>query len=529
MASQNRFAITPTVSISRSKFKRNSQHKTTIKIGEITPIYLDEVLPGDTRSIDMAGLLRMNTPVVPLMDNIHVDYYAFFCPNRLVWKHWKEFMGENTSSAGIYQGAEYKVPTTEIGYDEVEVGVGSVGDHLGLPIFNSSVGTTYAASVSSLPGRMYDLIYNEWFRDQNLIAPITLADDDSTSYNYAKGLYKAAKVSDYFTRALPYAQKGAPVTIPLGTTAPIFVMNDTTYITPAHSNLTIQNMVAMAGKNKVSDAEWLNSGTQTSGHLLADLSKATAATINDLRFAFQYQKLLERDALYGTRYWEILKGHFGISAPDATLQRPELLGHFRMNVNIDQVLQTTGQDVSTPSSNELGNTGAVSVTGGKGHLCSKSFVEHGYIMILAVARHDQTYGQGISRDWSRKTRTDYYFPEFANLGAQKILNKEIRFGGTVGDEEVFGFQEGWAEYRYKPSQVTGILRPNVANSLGYWTLASNFAQTPTLSQSFIEQSRSNILRATSDVGFDFICDFAFQDVAVRPMPVYSVPGLIDHH
>lgn len=526
MASQNRFAITPTVSITRSKFNRNSQHKTTLKIGEITPIYLDEVIPGDTRRIDMAGLLRMNTPVVPLMDNIHIDYYAFFTPNRLVWKHWKEFMGENTSSAGIYSGTEYKIPVSDIGYDSIEIGVGSVGDHLGLPIYKSGVYGSNSAFVSALPGRMYDLIYNEWFRDQNLIAPVTLADDDSTEYDYNKPLYKAAKDSDYFTRALPYSQKGAPVNIPLGTSAPlIYTPFSTQSGTPPQDLTPVISSTGAAG----SDIPVSGYTSSSSGSLRVDLSKATAATINDLRFAFQYQKMLEKDAMYGTRYWEILKGHFGVSAPDASLQRPELLGHFRANINIDQVLQTTDADVSTPSQNGLGNTGAVSVTGCKGNLCSKSFTEHGYIMILAVIRHDQTYGQGISRDWSRRVRTDFYFPVFANLGNQVVKKKEIYFAGLNSSENTFGFQEAWAEYRYKPSSVTGYLRPDISSSLGYWTLANNFASEPTLSASFIEQNRNNILRATSDVGFDFIADFAFHDVAVRPMPLYSVPGLIDHH
>ena len=536
------FSFTPSVSISRSKFLRSSQHKTSMKLGEITPIYLDEVLPGDTRKIDMAALVRMNTPVAPIMDNIYIDYYAFFCPNRLLWTHWKEFMGENNTSAGIYTGTEYTIPMRDIYANGISSG--SLGDHLGLPIVPDYGGSL---SVSVLPIRMYRLIYNEWFRDQNLISPIgvNLADSANSNDNHGQALLKAAKVSDYFTRALPYAQKGAPVTIPLGTSAPVtaggYKVNAQTWMDNSevgHVKLGLGDYDGSKfGYIQADDsagtpyAEVGGSVTSTiGGSLVADLSSATAATINTLRFAFQYQKMLEKDALYGTRYWEILNAHFGVQAPDASLQRPELLGHFRQDINIDQVIQTTGINQSTPASNSLGQTAAISVTGKKGSLVTKSFTEHGYIMILAVARHDQTYGQGVSRDWSRKRRTDYYFPVFANLGAQVVKNKEIfvQGNGSTADEQEFGFQEAWAEYRYKPSIVSGTLRPNITG-LGYWTLANNFASLPTLSQSFIEQDRSNLSRAIGSFNQDFICDFYFKDIAVRPMPLYSVPGLIDHH
>lgn len=526
MANQNRFATTPTISISRSKFVRKSQRKTTIKIGEITPIYLDEVLPGDTRKIDIASLIRGLTMVVPIMDNIHCDLFAFYAPNRILWTHWKEFMGENNTSAGVYQGTEYTIPANKLGYDYDEVGVGSLGDHLGLPLYNSNKGTDWEP-VSALPLRMYKIIYNEWFRDQNLIAPVSVSLGDTSSDLYSMSLYKAAKDHDYFTSCLPYAQKGAPVTIPLGFAAPVIGVNEAnTSYTGADISMKI------AGVSAKSDAplSWF-ADSDHKGGVYADLSQATAATINDLRFAFQYQKLLERDALYGTRYWEILKGHFGVSAPDASLQRPELLGHRRIHVNIDQVLQTTGSDVGTPSSNTLGNPGSISVTGDVGNVVSKSFTEHGYIMILAVFRHDQTYGQGINKMWSRSVRTDFYFPEFANLGAQKVLNKEIyQSGHSSTDMDIFGYQEAWAEYRFKPSECTGLVRPDV-NGIGFWTLANNFGSTPTLSQSFIEQGSANLHRSTNGAaaGYDFICDFAFKDIAVRPMPMYSIPGLIDHH
>lgn len=518
------FSRLPSVSISRSKFNRKSQHKTSLKLGEITPIYVDEVLPGDTRKIDLGSLIRMSTPVAPIMDNIYIDIYAFFVPNRLVWTHWKEFMGENNSSAGIYSGTAYTIPKTDLfAYTNY---VGSIGDHMGLPI--TAADATKHLWVSCLPIRGYKRIYNRFFRDQNLIAPVYWNNGDTANGtdSYGGNLLLAAKVSDYFTRALPYAQKGAPVTIPLGTTAPVFWSNGSNNAVAYGTNLTSPALAVGA----TSTNTWAgSSGIQ----LKADLSAATSATINQLRFAFQYQKLLEKDALYGTRYWEIIKAHFGVTAPDASLQDPELLGHRKIWVNIDQVVQTTGVNQSTPSSNTLGATAAVSVTADAGNIFTKSFTEHGFIHIYAVARHDQTYGQGVDRMWSRTERTDFYFPVFANLGAQTVLNKEIyaQGDGSTNDDKAFGFQEAWAEYRYKPSKATGILNPSVSNSLGYWTLANNFGALPTLGQTFIEQDRNALARClqTGSSGPDFICDFAFQDIAVRPMPLYSIPGLIDHH
>lgn len=557
MASQKEFAVNPSVSITRSMFKRPSQHKTSLKLGEITPIYLEQdVLPGDTFKIKMSSLVRMITPIRPLMDNIHIDYYAFFCPNRLLWSHWKEFMGENSSSAGIYTGTEYVLPSIDISANGSRATAGSLGDHLGLP--DISVGTR-AVKVSALPFRMYTLVYNEWFRDQNLIAPIPLNVADTTTSDQLKAassLLIAAKDSDYFTRALPYAQKGGAVTIPLGTSAPVYFDNATSVSDRA--TVSLMNPRAVFGSDESGSNEntitLISSSTphsydmtsenysdviqSFSGKLygeeekafaMADLSEATAATINSLRFAFQYQKMLEKDAMFGTRYWEILKGHFGINAPDASLQRPQLLGSFRQRVNVDQVLQTTGFN-ATPSSNSLATPGANSVTGGTNDLFTFSAVEHGIIMILAVARHDQTYCQGIARGWTRSKRTDYYFPVFANLGAQTILNKEIYAQGGSDDDENFGYQEAWAEYRYKPSIVTSMLKPSQTN-YAPWTLANNFGELPTLGKTFIEQGRANIARALTSglTGPDFICDYFFDEVAVRPMPLYSVPGLIDHH
>ena len=545
MASQKNFAITPSVSISRSKFRRPSQHKTSFNLGDIVPIYCDaDILPGDTVSLDLASLVRMSTPIAPIMDNIFVDYYAFFVPNRLLWDNWKKFMGENDSAAGAVN-SEPAYPVSLInGYTIYQLTSGCLGDYLGLPVGLAPVSNATdpnAVSVSRLPGMAYLLTYSEWFRDQNLIAPIVinkssngqgvLGTQGGTSFGYGSSLLKAAKESDYFTRGLPFAQKGSPVSLPLGSLAPVVGCDAGVHVdVPAGTTLNIGTGNATTAANPQTNI-YGNDPLPGSGavlQLFTDLSTATAATINQLRFAFQYQKFLEKDALYGTRYWEILKGHFGITAPDASLQRPELLGHFRQHINIDQVLQT-----SESGSTALGTPGANSVSGKSEHLISKSFVEHGVLLILAVARHEQTYGQGINRMWSRTHRTDFYFPVFANLGAQEIKNKEIYAVGNnnTQNNSVFAYQEAWAEYRYKPSIVTGLLNPSVSPSLSFWDLANNFGSLPTLSQSFIEQDRTNLSRAlvTGANGPDFIADFYFDAVYVRPMPMYSIPGLIDHH
>lgn len=543
MSKDYSFNVMPSVSISRSRFARKSQHKTSFNLGEIIPIYCDEVLPGDTRSVDLASLVRMSTPIAPIMDNIYIDYYAFFVPNRLVWSHWKEFMGENNESAGI-PSTQYSIPY--LGCNDVfRFDTGSLGDYFGLPVdceFNNNY------RISALPFRGYALIYNDWFRNQNIIAPLAVQTGDANEVIvgelasegcslFATDLFsikKAAKLADYFTKALPYAQKGAAVSIPLGTTAPIIVGST---INSFGGNLALSGGVGALGIPNSNGFVAANGSTTFSGsngitgsNMVADLSGATAATINQLRYAFQLQKLLEKDALYGSRYWEILASHFGIKAPDASLQRPEYLGGHRQHINIDQVLSTTGYDDTTAT--DLGKPGANSVTGGNMSLFTKSFTEHGYIFILAVARHDSTYGQGINRMWTRQNRFDFYFPVFANLGAQDIKYKEVFCSGSFStDDQIFGYQEAWAEYRYKPSIATGLLRPSASGSLDYWTLGEKFASKPTLSKSFIEQGRSNLARAlaTGETGPDFIADFYFQDIAVRPMPMYSIPGLIDHH
>lgn len=531
--SENRFAENPQVGVSRSKFQRNSDNKTTFNTGELIPIYLDEVLPGDTHQIDLACVMRMATPIFPVMDNAFCDFYFFFVPNRLLWEHWKEFMGENTKTAWTPK-TEYSVPQVTAptgGWAE-----GTLADYMGLPTKVEGI------SVSALPGRAYGLIYNNWFRNQNTTQPTLVEVTDATTngkndgsttndsaITLAKPL-KAAKVFDYYTGALPEPQKGEPITIPMGGNAKIMLYNDEELTTKRKQtgvwnrgitwnndpiNQTVRNGT-MVGTD----------GSYDQGYLGADLSNVTAATINQLRQAFQIQKLLEKDARGGTRYREVLREHFGVVSPDARMQIPEYLGGYRLPINVSQVIQTS----STNSTSPQGNTAALSVTTMNKSMFTKSFTEHGFIMGLAVVRTDQTYQQGIERMWSRKGRYDYYWPVLANIGEQAILNKEIYAQGNAKDEEAFGYQEAWADYRYKPSKVTGLFRSNAQQSLDSWHYAQDYDSLPTLSTAWMEQSDTEMKRTLAVQNQpDFIADFYIMNKTTRCMPVYSIPGLIDHH
>lgn len=526
--SENRFAENPQVGVSRSRFQRNSDDKTTFNAGELIPIYLDEVLPGDTHQIDMACVMRMATPIFPVMDNAFCDFYFFFIPNRLLWQHWKEFMGENRETAWTPK-TEYSVPQVtapEGGWAE-----GTLADYLGLPTKVEGI------SVSALPGRAYGLIYNEWFRNQNVTQPTLVEVTDATTtgkndgsttndsaITLAKPL-KAAKVFDYYTGALPEPQKGEPISIPLGDSAKIFA-----YYENGEKLKQSQDLTKFHVYNEGSETEGLTAypGNVALGMLTlkTDLSSVTSATINQLRQAFQIQKLLEKDARGGTRYREVLREHFGVVSPDARMQIPEYLGGYRLPINVSQVIQTSSTDSTSPQ----GNTAALSVTTMNKSMFTKSFTEHGFIMGLAVVRTDQTYQQGIERMWSRKGRYDYYWPVLANIGEQAVLNKEIYAQGNEKDEEAFGYQEAWADYRYKPSKVTGLFRSNAAQSLDSWHYAQDYDTLPTLSTAWMEQNDTEMKRTLAVQNQpDFIADFYFMNKTTRCMPVYSIPGLIDHH
>lgn len=555
---ESHFALNPTrIDLSRSTFDRSSSVKTSFNAGDIVPFFLEEVLPGDTFNVKSSKVVRMQTLLTPMMDNVYLDTYYFFVPNRLVWQHWKEFNGENTESAWIPE-TTYEVPqiTSPAGTGWA---VGTIADYFGIPTGIPNL------SVSALPFRAYALVMNEWFRDQNLQDPLVVPLDDATVAGVNTGTfvsdvakggkpYIAAKYHDYFTSCLPAPQKGPDVLIPSATAGeypvvprsnvvPSNLLDGTTYTAKIYKAGSDANATRAGIGFYVSDD--LQTGTQTNGlistgsrnteatpvinNLWAVASGGLGATINQLRLAFQVQKLYERDARGGSRYIEILKSHFGVTSPDARLQRPEYLGGNRVPININQVIQQSGtQSGTTPQGTVVG----MSQTTDSHSDFIKSFTEHGFILGVMCARYDHTYQQGLERFWSRKDRFDYYWPVFANIGEQAVKNKEIYAQGNAEDDEVFGYNEAWADYRYKPNRVTGEMRSAYAQSLDVWHLADDYASRPSLSDSWIREDKANIdrvLAVQSSVSNQFFADIFVQNRATRPMPIYSVPGLIDHH
>jgi len=504
------FSTVPKAEIPRSSFNRSHGFKTTFDAGYLVPVFVDEVLPGDTFNLNMTGFGRLATPLHPIMDNMFLETFFFFVPNRLIWDNWERFNGEQDNPT---DSTDYLIPTLSP-YTATE---GSLSDYFGLPT------NVAGLAPNALPFRAYNLVYNEWFRDENLIdsLPVNKGDGPDAIADYV--LQRRGKRHDYFTSCLPWPQKGDAVDLPLGTTAPIF-MNSSF----AGEDVRILDVTGAPRDLEVNNSTLhveLGSGTPTgAADLLADLSSATAATINQLREAFQVQKLLERDARGGTRYTEIIQSHFGVTSPDARLQRPEYLGGGSTRLNISPVAQTSSTDATTPQ----GNLAAVGTVGFNGHGFTKSFTEHGYIIGLACVRADLTYQQGLNRMWSREGRFDFYWPSLAHIGEQAVLNKEIYFQGSAADDDVFGYQERFAEYRYKPSQITGAFRSNAAAPLDTWHLSQDFASLPVLGKTFIEENPpvDRVVAVPSEP--DFIFDSYFSLQCARPMPVYSVPGLIDH-
>lgn len=560
---QSHFALLPQANIKRSVFDRSFVYKTTFDEGKLIPYFVDEVLPGDTFTLNPVEFCRLATPVVPFMDNLYIESFFFFVPCRLVWDNWAKMCGEQENPE---DSTDFIVPTVSIsgGYNPV----GNVIDYMGLGtyLFGSSGTSSSTISINCLPFRSYWLIWNEWFRDENLQKSVKVSKGDSNTvvesmgsgtsnpnYGFPDGVthwYQCAprgKRHDYFTSCLPWPQKGPAVDLPLGQTAQLVVSSDAALTMPSGylNNTTVDssvdasffptNLAAGAkssfGFNNYETNRIYGFGSSPKDFPLkaikgvnVDLSSATSITINSLRQAFMLQRYYEIDARGGTRYTEKLQAHFGVTNPDARLQRPEFLGSHSAMMSINPIAQTSSTNDTSPQ----GNLAAYGVHGQRYHAFTKSFSEFGYIIGLINVRADLTYQQGIHKMWTRSDMFDFYWPSFAHLGEQAVLNKEIYAQGTADDDKVFGYQERYAEYRYKPSLITGQFRSTYEQTLDVWHLSQKFDTLPTLSDQFI-QDHPPISRVVAVPTYPhFLLDVKFNLKCIRPMPMFGTPGMMGH-
>lgn len=563
----HRFSDAPAMYMKRTKFDRSHVYKTTFDSGKLIPVFIDEVLPGDTTRMSVNYFARLATPIKPIMDNIYLDWFFFFVPNRLVWEHWQNFCFEQEDPD---DSIDYVIPTVVATGNSDNAYVGSLWDYFGLPVNTSG----NLSGISALPFRGVYLIYNEWFRDENLQKSVKIQKGDTNevlnsartaeqpSWVFTSGTSivpglacpPRGKRHDYFTSALPWTQKGPGVSIGLAGTATLVDPSPVSgyFVQQSNANLGAAQLSADGGVHDV----YTGSGTLSyqggytvsiAGHSVngsgsatvtaqpgsswlskdsyADLDSSSIFTINSLRTAFQMQKFYERLARGGSRYTEVLRSFFGVVSPDARLQRPEFLGSFTKMVNVNPIAQTSATDNTSPQ----GNLSAYGVTAAKFHGFTKSFVEHGYIFGFVCARADLTYQQGINKMWLRSTVYDFYWPTFAHLGEQAIELREIYAQGSEADTTVFGYQERYAEYRYKPSQITGKFRSSVTGgNLDVWHLSQFFNNAPTLSEEFIMENPpiERIIAVPSEP--EFLLDIGFRYTTVRPMPMFGTPGLVDH-
>lgn len=542
----HRFSDAPAMYMKRTKFDRSHVYKTTFDAGKLIPVFIDEVLPGDTTRMSVNYFARLATPIKPIMDNIYLDWFFFFVPNRLVWEHWQNFCFEQEDPD---DSTDYVIPTVSATGNSENAYIGSLWDYFGLPVNTSG----NLSGISALPFRGVYLIWNEWFRDENLQKSVKIQKGDTNevldsarsseqpSWVFTSGTNivpgfvcpPRGKRHDYFTSALPWTQKGPGVQVPL--TGNAFVYDAQGVSIPNMPSTVKEVNVAGRLMTRETDGNWpheVYEYNQSNGSLFAsnrfayaDLESISGATINSLRTAFQMQKFYERLARGGTRYTEVLRSFFGVVSPDARLQRPEFLGSFTKMVNVNPIAQTSATDDTSPQ----GNLSAYGVTASKFHGFTKSFVEHGYIFGFVCARADLTYQQGINKMWLRSTVYDFYWPTFAHLGEQAIELRELYAQGTEADKTVFGYQERYAEYRYKPSQITGKFRSSVTGgSLDKWHLSQFFKNAPTLNEEFIVEKPpiERIIAVPSEP--QFLLDIGFRYTTVRPMPMFGTPGLVDH-